>query len=514
MGTILYIGLNTETLELLQKNIQTKGTVFEEAAAESFKEVFKSLQQYQLLLIGEEVNNPIRFAQEAYANDRSISVLLINDSTNHEKIKQALQYSPFVGPTVQCVSNATGQHMAPILEDAMQRTSQRRSFAKLKITSASQQRFVPNALEKVRADFTTKVLEEAPIGAVLISGTGTIFSINNYALALFRKSEKEVLGTSIAELFPGEMQGEVKVFMLDGYLSEPKRMFEIKRAVDSQYLEMSVAPIDMKANSSYKLVILNNITPMVTAQQRTQAHLEEVEKLNANLARVNADLDTFVYTASHDLKSPILNIEGLVASLEEELGPAGATVEVELEHIKRSIYRFKQTVDDLTEVSRIQKNFEQKASLINIEELLQEVKQLLEREIKDSGAEITLEAEATPAIFLSKRNLTSILYNLIGNAIKYSSPDRDPVIRINTWHANGEFCISVKDNGLGIPAAKQERVFQLFKRMHSHVKGSGVGLYIIKRIVENNGGRITVQSEEGVGSVFTVWLQVMVPVAE
>lgn len=507
MESILHIGLHKETLTLLQENIEVANLTFEEASGESFKQTCKTLQHHRALLIGEEVANPIRFAQDAYAHDKCISILLVNDSANNEKIKQALQFSPFVGPTVQCVSNAIGQRMSPILEDAMQRTIQRRSFAKLKSTSMMEQRFAPNALEKVRADFTTKILEEAPIGAILVSGTGTVFSINNYALVLLTKTEKEVLGTSVNDLFPEELQEEIMQFLLDGYISEPKRVFEVKRAEDSLFLELSVAPIDTRASSNYKLVILNNITPMVVAQQHTQAHLEELERLNTNLARVNADLDTFVYTASHDLKSPILNIEGLVTSLEEELGPARGAVETELEHIKRSIKRFKQTVEGLTEVSRIQKNFEQKASLINIQELLEEVRQLLEQEIEASEALIELAADANHIILFSKRNLTSILYNLIGNAIKYRSPVRKPFICISTWCESGDYCLSVSDNGLGIPSANQKRVFQLFKRMHSHVEGSGVGLYIVNRIVEINGGQITVESKEGIGSTFTIRLK-------
>lgn len=474
---------------------------------ERFSAIGKSLQDYHAFLIGEEVGNPIHLAQEAYALDKNISVLLLNDSSSYDRMKQALQFSPFIGPTVQCISNAAGLRMAPIVEDALQRTAQRRSFAKMKSTSFAAQHFAPNALEKVRTDFTTKVLEEAPIGAVLISGTGIIFSINSYALGVFNKSEKDVLGTLILSLFPESMQADINGFLSDGYLSGPKQVFKVLWTEGPQYLELSVALINMTASGDYKLVMISNITSEIVAQQRTQAHLEELEKLNAKLARVNADLDTFVYTASHDLKSPILNIEGLVASLEDELGPAHAAVEMQLEHIRRSILRFKQTVEDLTEVSRIQRSFEEEAILVDVAAVLEDVRQLLEREIAETGAVIEVNAEAGPTVFISKRNLNSILYNLVSNAIKYRSPSRQPFIQIHTWRENESFYIVAQDNGLGIPAANRDRVFQLFKRMHSHVKGSGVGLYIVKRIVENYGGSITVKSEEGKGSVFEVILK-------
>ena len=506
MKSILYIGLHDATLDVLQGSLYDKGVGFEEAAGVNFKAISKMLQQYQALLIGEQVENPIRYAQEAYGQDKGISILLVNDSNNFQKIKQALQFSPFIGPTVQCISNEVGARMAPIIEDAMQRTAQRRSFSQLKTTSLANQRFAPNALERVRTDFTTKVLAEAPIGAVLVSGSGVVFSINNYALGLFGKSEKEVLGTSIADLFGEGLRSDLKHFIQDGYLSEPKRVFELTVAGDPLFLEISVAPIDIKSAASYKLLILNNITAAVQAQQHTAVHLQELERLNKNLARVNADLDTFVYTASHDLKSPILNIEGLVSSLEQELGDARFAVEMELEHIKRSISRFKQTVEELTEVSRVQRSFEHEATLVALPEVLEDVKQLMEREIKETEAVIHTDFKSK-AFFFAKRNITSILYNLISNAIKYRSPDRKPSITIKSWCENQELCLSVADNGMGIPESKLSSVFQLYKRMHSHVQGSGVGLYIVKRLVENNGGQITLESKVGQGTTFYVRLR-------
>lgn len=506
MNTILYLGLHLSSLELLQRHVQVKDVMFQETSEKEVKDAFKKLQSYQVLLLGEKVGNPIRLAQEAYGYDKSISILLLTDSENYNKMKQGLQFSPFIGPTVQCISNGIGAGMAPIVEDAIQRTAQRRSFARLKSISHTKPQFAPNALEKVRTDFTTKVLAEAPIGAVLISGSGIVYSINNYALGLFHRSEKEVLGTSIISFFPRPVQADVKTFLQDGYLSDPKRVFEVTDDENRLYLELSVAPIDMKSSSNYKLLILNNITSTVEAQQRTQAHLQELEKLNENLARANADLDTFVYTASHDLKSPILNIEGLVTSLEHELGAASAAVVMELEHIKRSIRRFKQTVEELTEVSRVQRSFDQEATLVELPEVLEEVMQLMEREIKETEAVIKADFKNT-SVFFARRNLTSILYNLISNAIKYRSPDRKPIISIKSWCEQQELCLAVQDNGMGIPAAKQPQVFQLFRRMHSHVQGSGVGLYIVKRLVDNNGGQVMLQSEEGQGTTFLLRLK-------
>jgi signal transduction histidine kinase len=100
--------------------------------------------------------------------------------------------------------------------------------------------------------------------------------------------------------------------------------------------------------------------------------------------------------------------------------------------------------------------------------------------------------------------MRSILYNLVSNAVKYSSPDRLPVIHITTEQLNDEVILTVSDNGLGMNPAYKHKLFGMFKRLHDHVEGSGIGLYIVKRIIENNGGRIEVETELDVGTTFKV----------
>jgi signal transduction histidine kinase len=96
------------------------------------------------------------------------------------------------------------------------------------------------------------------------------------------------------------------------------------------------------------------------------------------------------------------------------------------------------------------------------------------------------------------------VYNLLSNALKYQAPDRPPLVRIACEHVGPHFVLTVQDNGLGLSEQQQARLFQLFQRLHTHVEGTGVGLYMVKRIVEQAGGRITVQSQADVGTTFTL----------
>jgi two-component system, sensor histidine kinase len=111
-----------------------------------------------------------------------------------------------------------------------------------------------------------------------------------------------------------------------------------------------------------------------------------------------------------------------------------------------------------------------------------------------------------PTAYFSPKNLRSILYNLLSNGLKYAHPDRPPVVQIRSRCLPGRLVLTVQDNGLGLTQEQQGKLFVLFQRLHTHVEGSGVGLYMVKRIVENAGGSIEVQSQPGVGTRFTVSL--------
>jgi signal transduction histidine kinase len=113
-----------------------------------------------------------------------------------------------------------------------------------------------------------------------------------------------------------------------------------------------------------------------------------------------------------------------------------------------------------------------------------------------------------PSIEFQRKNLRSIMYNLLSNAVKYRATDRVNRIDIRTYKDSNTIVLEVKDNGLGISQNQQEKLFQMFKRFHPHVEGTGIGLYIIKRIVENHGGTITVSSTEEQGTTFTIFFKI------
>lgn len=227
---------------------------------------------------------------------------------------------------------------------------------------------------------------------------------------------------------------------------------------------------------------------------------------NAELVRINADLDNFVYCASHDLKSPVTNAEGLLTVLKEELASANPEVQFLIEKLEQSVVQMHRTIHELTDVSKVQPSADDEQEKIAFAEVYAEVYNDLSDEINKAEVTIHTHFEEQPEVWFSHKHLKSVMYNLISNAIKYRSPDRAPLISISTSDKGNFIVLSITDNGIGIDLQKhKKKIFSLFKRLNDNVEGSGVGLFIVKRIMGINLGKIEVESKVGEGSTFQAY---------
>ncbi|WP_426061488.1 PAS domain-containing protein [Hymenobacter sp. B1770] len=237
--------------------------------------------------------------------------------------------------------------------------------------------------------------------------------------------------------------------------------------------------------------------------------ITDLKHANEQLTRTNVDLDNFIYTASHDLKAPISNIEGLLYLLQEELPPAvaqGPEIGPTLTRMLEAVERFKRTIEHLTDVSKLQKEHEPATTQVNLAAVLEGVRQDLQPLLQEAGAKLFIDVAALPPVQFSEKNLRSVIYNLLSNAVKYRSPDRAPRVDVRGHVRPGHTVLEVHDNGLGIAAHQLPQLFGMFRRFHDHVEGTGIGLYMVKRMVENAGGRLEVHSQLGAGTTFYVFL--------
>jgi signal transduction histidine kinase len=221
---------------------------------------------------------------------------------------------------------------------------------------------------------------------------------------------------------------------------------------------------------------------------------QAIEKANKELTRTNTDPNNFIYTASHDLKAYIANLEGIAKQLSQRMAAKADEIEKTLlDYLNHSTNQLKRTISDLTQIASVQKEDAEDSEQEEVffDELLQEVEAHIAPQLQEAGGQISTDF-AVARMRYRRKDLRNILYNLLSNAVKYRSPERQLQIHLQTRLEEAGICLNISDNGLGMTESQRAKLFGIFKRFHSQVEGSGIGLYIIKRILENNGGSIFV----------------------
>ncbi|HEX8503913.1 MAG TPA: PAS domain-containing sensor histidine kinase [Hymenobacter sp.] len=227
---------------------------------------------------------------------------------------------------------------------------------------------------------------------------------------------------------------------------------------------------------------------------------DELQAANASLLQVNAELDTFVYAASHDLRTPVANLRGLVEALSEQLGDEPLAALLAMMHA--SVERLRHMLDRLADFGTAREDMAESREKISLAAALEEVRLEVEPLLAATGGRMELEVAGDPYLWFSPKHLHSVLLNLVSNALKFRHPDRAPVVRVRAHRDATQLVVRVKDNGRGLSEAQQQRLFGIFKRFHPEVEGTGVGLYLVKKILTHAGGTVQVESQPGRGTTF------------
>jgi light-regulated signal transduction histidine kinase (bacteriophytochrome) len=222
------------------------------------------------------------------------------------------------------------------------------------------------------------------------------------------------------------------------------------------------------------------------------------------LQEFNEELQQFAYVASHDLQEPLRTITSFSQLLAARYrGKIDDDANEFLDYIVNSAHRMSDLLNGLLTLLRLRKAGQM--SPVPLDSLIEDAKVSLQAAIRESGAQI--EAGPLPTLAVDPMQFGQVLQNLISNAIKYRRDDETPVIRITARRDSTNWIIAVEDNGRGFDPQFAERIFGLFQRLNvSEVGGTGMGLTIVRRIVERHGGRVWAESKEGVGSTFYVSL--------
>jgi signal transduction histidine kinase len=246
-----------------------------------------------------------------------------------------------------------------------------------------------------------------------------------------------------------------------------------------------------------------------TLEQQVYDRTRQLTDTNHELVNYNQQLEQFAYIVAHNLRGPVARLLGLT----QIIGMPESSLEEKMTMMRKlhlETLALDGIIADLNIILQVKRGMENEFERIKLDEKLEKIISILNEEITESNTTILTDFSAANEVDFVQPYLHSILYNLVSNAIKYRSPDRQPVINIKTSKVDeNTICLMIKDNGLGMDLAKYgNMVFGLYKRFHFHKEGKGLGLYLVKTQIEALGGRIELDSQPGEGSAFYLYFNI------
>ena len=279
-------------------------------------------------------------------------------------------------------------------------------------------------------------------------------------------------------------------------IDNPKKNLEKEvQTTDGGWFEMTIVPYI----EHEKDVINGVIITFVDITKRLKS-MRELEKLNSQY-------ETLKYALAHDIRQPISTITliagGLVLAHKKN---DSIQFEKYIKALKESSKSLDGMVEDFTTGKVDENGASSEGIALNIEEICQDILHSLKIDIKEKNIKVTVDLKVTEIIF-PRNSLRSVFYNLIHNAIKFSDPKKDSEIKIATEAVKGFVILCVQDNGLGIAFKNQRRVFKKTARLSEKIEGTGMGLYVVKHMLEDNKCRIKLESKEKEGTTFKVFFK-------
>lgn len=266
------------------------------------------------------------------------------------------------------------------------------------------------------------------------------------------------------------------------------------QTTDLRWYQMNILPYVKKKENKINGVIITFVEITLRIKD-----LKEQEKLIA-------DHETLLDTISHDFKNPLSSLLLTIEMLDNLNVGNQKEFKSLLKIAEKGVKKIQNVINELTDIRKQEHKYKAVDELLSFENILEDVRLTLLDNIKQSGATITTQLNVSEITF-SRRKLRSIIYNLLNNAIKFKSPERKPEIFIRTTREKHSIILSVKDNGIGIDDTNQKEIFSKYYRIDSSIEGSGIGLHLVKELVTNIGGKISMESELNKGTEFKIYLK-------
>lgn len=499
---------NNDLVQQLSDIVEGEGT--QVASIKTFGDLKKMPFQGEVVafILGSDVADPIQSAQRLLSFNKNAKIVLLSPSEKiTENLKEAVRFSPFMGTNVTCLHESDWEHLGKILQESMQAVKYRAiiSESNLKIST-----IVSSRKQSYHQQFINKLMDITPVGIAVVSIQGKILGWNKEATSIFEKNESQVLGSTFSNLFDHEEGNKLEEYLIKSiktsYSNDEGEALEVIR--ETQHNSIQILSI-ISARFEYSeedenglILVINDITTRKESEQRLEKLNLSLEIQTKELAASNTELEQFAYVASHDLQEPLRMITNFLTKLEWKYD------HLLDERGKRYIHfatdgakRMQQIIHDLLEFSRIGRVEIEKED-IDMNDLVQEALELNEILITEQKA--VIKVKKLPVINGARVPMRQLFQNLINNAIKYQKKGSNPEVKITSNEDEEFWHFELKDNGIGIKPEFSDKIFKIFQRLHSkeEYSGTGIGLAICQKIVENHGGRIRVESEPGKGSTF------------
>jgi PAS domain S-box-containing protein len=349
------------------------------------------------------------------------------------------------------------------------------------------------------------IVENALVGIFMVDDASRFAYVNDELCRILQYSSEELVGLD----FRNVLSDESRTFVAEYYVrrqrgEQPPSRYELsvlRQDGQVRHAEMSVTVVRDAAGR------LRTMGQLVDITERKQA--ENVrEALIAELEAKNAELERFTYTVSHDLKSPLITIGGFVGFLERDaLSGDIERVKADVAHINDALARMQLLLDELLELSRIGRVMNP-PEVVSFEAIAREAVEAVRGCLEAHGIQVEITPDL-PTVHGDRVRLVEVIQNLVDNACKFIGDQPQPRIEISMRQDGDEKVFYVRDNGIGIDPQYYDKVFGLFDKLDPHSEGTGIGLALVKRIVETHGGKIWVESEGvGYGSTFCFTLTV------
>ena len=370
-------------------------------------------------------------------------------------------------------------------------------------------------------NFSDAIIDTLHEPLIVLDNQMRIKTCNKAFYKTFLVNEAETEGKLIFELGNGQWNAPGLRTMLEKVLPEKLKFTEFQVVHYFQKIGERVMLLNgqeiIKQNSSERLILL--AIEDITESQQAKKNLEEK---NIELERMNSELESFSYVASHDLQEPLRKIQTFAMRiLEKEHENLSDTGKEYFRRMQNAAKRMKVLIEDLLSFSRVnntEKNFE----TIDLHKIVEDVKKDFQEEIEQKMA--TIELFKTCTIKAIPFQFRQLIQNLIANSLKFQHPGKNPHITLSSSFVNSDtlrnekllpgtnYChIIISDNGIGFEPEFNEKIFEVFQRLHrkEEYAGTGIGLAIVKKIVENHKGYITAKGELNEGATFDIFIPVL-----